>query len=142
MLLKDWLTICHFAGDFFLANLTIDIKFRPNKSNTATLLAPLISPNNFKKNTLSPNVCAYKEFIAIAINNKSNYNIVAMAKKKKIMANFVWETMKLLYYENFASHKFWLNTLHAFSFLLKIANAIGTWYGRLSLWTKIKFHIN
>lgn len=46
----------------------------------------------------SPNICAYKKFITIVLNNKINYTTVTLTKKKKLIANFAWKTIKLLHY--------------------------------------------
>lgn len=45
---------------------------------------------------------AYKEFIATAINNKASYIMMAIVKKKKLIANFAWKITKLFCHKNFA----------------------------------------
>lgn len=37
---------------------------------------------------LSSNICTYTKFVITVINNKANYTIVELIKKKKIIANF------------------------------------------------------
>ncbi len=78
----------------------------------------------------------------MAVNNKASYAMTAVVEKKELIANFAWETTKLLYHENFAPQKFRLNTLWALLLLPKTADVIGLWYSRLHLRAKIKFYID
>lgn len=99
----------------------------------ATLLLLSISFYSSKKSIPSFDACAYKKFLLITVNNKSNHNAVAMVKEKKITANVAWKTIELFYYESFIFCKFQLNIFCAPSLLPKTTNAIGNWYSQLLL---------
>lgn len=81
------------------------------------------------------------KFVATVINNKASYARAAVVEEKKLIANFAKKTTELLYHENFAFQKFWLNILWVPLLLSETANTIGLCYSRLHFWAKIKFYV-
>lgn len=65
----------------------MDIDSQPNSTKPVSL-SPYLSSNSSKKSMLSFDTYAYEEYIAITVNNKASYTMTAMAKEKKLIANF------------------------------------------------------
>lgn len=123
-----------------LIDLIVNIDFQLSPTKLVFLL-PFPSLNGSKESAPFSNICAYREFVAMTINNKKNYIIVIVAKEKAFTPNYAWKTIELFYYKEFTSQKFWLDKFWAPSLLLEIAIAIRFLYNWLYFWAKTKFYI-
>ncbi len=64
-------------------------------------LPPPLSSNDSKKSIPSLDARAYREFVAMVVNNKASYAMATAAEEKQLIANFARETIELLCHENF-----------------------------------------
>ena len=120
--LKNRLIIRQSAGDLFNINLIVDVDSRLEPNASASL--PPLSSIGSQENTSFLTTHACNNFVTTYINNKIGHVATSAAEEKKLTADLILETTKLLQHQKFAPRQFRLNTLCARPLLAETANAI------------------